>query len=431
MSVQPDPEDLNINSAKLAQQNERVLSAQEKAKQEADEDEALENFANAFKGKPIPDDWEPNSHPYFMSDLEREMQAGNPYVDAFQQLLYEDPPEEIAENKKQQGNDALKRGPKYYDDAIKCYTAAIDAGSSDNKANAVYYSNRAAVQLLKRNFGKVIEDCESALKLDAGNVKAYFRCSKAMLGLHKYTQAMEKMEAGLKVDGENKELKKMLEETRKKHQQQQDEVKKKEQAKAKAMVAESSKSRAARKAIEDRGIVMGESVYQGLSGGQNVESKVDEEGHLHWPVLVVYPEFDQSDFLQDVHELAAVADTIALLFDPSQPPPDWDQGRKYTTSSVRVYYASYACKELSTGKKKVESDEDFIGSLLSGSDRKGKAEEYARADKSKYIEVDLTKSLVEVLQQEGHVVPGFPVFHVVVRDSVFERHFLAKGPTEF
>eukprot|EP00961_Rhodomonas_salina_P085077 1142377-Rhodomonas_salina.3 len=80
MSVQPDPEDLNINSAKLAQQNERVLSAREKAKQEADEDEALENFANAFKGKPIPDDWEPNSHPYFMSDLEREMQAGNPFV---------------------------------------------------------------------------------------------------------------------------------------------------------------------------------------------------------------------------------------------------------------------------------------------------------------------------------------------------------------
>lgn len=82
-----------------------------------------------------------------------------------QQLLYEDPPEMIAENKKSQGNDALKRGPKYYDDAIKCYTAAIEAKSSDNKANAVYYSNRAAVQVCKCCWREEFGGCR-ALKCD-------------------------------------------------------------------------------------------------------------------------------------------------------------------------------------------------------------------------------------------------------------------------
>lgn len=49
-------------------------------------------------------------------------------------------------------------------------------------------------QLLKRNFGKVIEDCEAAIKLDSENVKAYFRASKALLGLHRYPAAIEKIE---------------------------------------------------------------------------------------------------------------------------------------------------------------------------------------------------------------------------------------------
>ena len=58
-------------------------------------------------------------------------------------------------------------------------------------------------------------------------------------------------------------------------------------------------------------------------------------------MLVVYDEFDQSDYLQDVDEAAAVVDVLAMLFDPSQPPPDWDPTRRYSAQSVSVYFASY------------------------------------------------------------------------------------------
>eukprot|EP00286_Rhodomonas_abbreviata_P009667 CAMPEP_0181336852 /NCGR_PEP_ID=MMETSP1101-20121128/27667_1 /TAXON_ID=46948 /ORGANISM="Rhodomonas abbreviata, Strain Caron Lab Isolate" /LENGTH=428 /DNA_ID=CAMNT_0023447229 /DNA_START=9 /DNA_END=1296 /DNA_ORIENTATION=- len=420
-----DPEDYNLNSGALDRQNESVLSAQERARRDQEDEEALERIAQAYRGKPVPEDWDPNSHPYFMTDIDAEIAKGNPFVEGFQQLLYEDPPEVIAENKKTQGNDALKRGPKYYDDAIKLYTSAIDAGSSDAKANAVYYSNRAAVQLLKRNYGKVVEDTDAALKLDPANVKSYFRAGKALAALYKWQLAIQKFEDGLKVDPENKDMKKLLEETKKKHAAQQQEVKKKEMEKAKSLVADSSKTRAARKAIEERGVTLGEAV-----GGQNVDASVDDNGHIHWPVLVVYDEFDQSDFVQDVHEGTTVEEIMQMIFDPSQPPPDWDVERRYKVESVRVYYATHQCKELATGKKKVKSDEDFIGSLLAGSDRKDAADDYARASKSQYVVARNTKALCEVLVEEGHVVPGFPVLHVVCKDSVFERHFLEKGPAE-
>jgi hypothetical protein len=36
---------------------------------------------------------------------------------------------------------------------------------------SIYFSNRAAVQLLKGNFGHCARDCLEALKLDGGNLK--------------------------------------------------------------------------------------------------------------------------------------------------------------------------------------------------------------------------------------------------------------------
>ena len=65
---------------------------------------------------------------------------------------------------------------------------------------------RAAVQLLKKNYGKVVEDCEQALKLQPGNIKAYFRAARACNGLHKYPRALEFCEEGLRRDPGNAEL---------------------------------------------------------------------------------------------------------------------------------------------------------------------------------------------------------------------------------
>lgn len=40
---------------------------------------------------------------------------------------------------------------------------------------------------------------------------------------------------------------------------------------------------------------------------------VDAEGHMHWPVLLMYPETGQQDIIEDWHEQQAVADHLDVV----------------------------------------------------------------------------------------------------------------------
>ncbi len=46
------------------------------------------------------------------------------------------------------------------------YTEGINQKSKDAKINAKLHCNRAAINMKLKNYGKVIEDCKSALKYD-------------------------------------------------------------------------------------------------------------------------------------------------------------------------------------------------------------------------------------------------------------------------
>jgi hypothetical protein len=51
--------------------------------------------------------------------------------------------------------------------------------------------------IIAENYGRVIEDCKQAIKLDADNIKAYWRAAKASLALHKLPEAIEFCNGGL------------------------------------------------------------------------------------------------------------------------------------------------------------------------------------------------------------------------------------------
>lgn len=136
--------------------------------------------------------------------------GSNDYFDALQQLIYEDPPEFVAEGFKNKGNEALKQGRRAWKDAHLFYTQGIDVNCSDNNLNSILYSNRAHVQLLrstrfhslfwvwksdplssffcKENFRSTIEDCIKAIEFNSNNVKAHFRAAKAATELSKWDQ---------------------------------------------------------------------------------------------------------------------------------------------------------------------------------------------------------------------------------------------------
>lgn len=52
--------------------------------------------------------------------------------------------------------------------------------------------------------------------------------------------------------------------------------------------------------MEKRGIKLGEASYQELTGVK--KPKLDDQGVLHWPVLLLYPEVMSSDFIEDFPE---------------------------------------------------------------------------------------------------------------------------------
>lgn len=88
--------------------------------------------------------------PLFMDSLPKE-RSDNPDIAALQSLADEETKEERAEHFKESGNECMTRtGLKYWDSAIEFYTRAIQCGSSNLDNVSVYFSNRAAVQMLKK-----------------------------------------------------------------------------------------------------------------------------------------------------------------------------------------------------------------------------------------------------------------------------------------
>jgi hypothetical protein len=54
---------------------------------------------------------------------------------------------------------------------------------------------------------------------------------------------------------------------------------------------------------------------------------------LQWPVIFLYPEYGQTDFIEAFHENSAFDDHLDLMFSES---PSWDSHKKYTKKSLRV-----------------------------------------------------------------------------------------------
>jgi len=103
---------------------------------------------------------------------------------------------------KLEGNEAFKAGR--IDEAVTKYTQAIQrCGGNDEKSNGVradLYANRAACYVQLYEPSKVRADCDAALALQPGHIKALLRRGQALEALEKYRQALEDFEAVLRVE---------------------------------------------------------------------------------------------------------------------------------------------------------------------------------------------------------------------------------------
>jgi len=301
--------------------------------------------------------------PLFMDKLPEDPST-NPGLSAISSLIYDhSTPEERAENFKEEANRLFRLKKKeYYQDAIKYYTRAIDEHLSDPLKNSVYYSNRAAVNLLLGNFGKVISDCDVAISLDPSNIKSYFRASTASLGLDKLEAALDYCDRALLI-GNNPEIQKQRDKVLDKIDKMQKIKQKEQEAKEKKRNEEESIFQN----LKLRNIVMGEPLFDMMNQYTPYTSEktnrfvtADQRGMLHWSVLFLYEEHHQSDFIQDFCELDTIGDHLRVMFPASQKRLDnlsagsqnevafaqWDLEKKYVCDSIEIYIQTNSVRPL-------------------------------------------------------------------------------------
>mmetsp|Transcript_14843 Transcript_14843/g.17175 ORF Transcript_14843/g.17175 Transcript_14843/m.17175 type:complete len:179 (-) Transcript_14843:27-563(-) len=139
--------------------------------------------------------------------------------------------------------------------------------------------------------------------------------------------------------------------------------------------------------IKKCGIKMGKKLHY-LPEDIGAQIYIDGYNIIHFPVILLYEEFMQSDFIQDFPMNTTFREQLSIVL--SQPAP-WDPDHRYKLDAVDIFFETNISEPVDPKQKVVESDD-------------------------RYTKVDLDSNLLSVLQDSAHIVPQYPIFVVVARD---------------
>ncbi|KAM3184005.1 hypothetical protein ACTXT7_009249 [Hymenolepis weldensis] len=307
------------------------------------------------------------SHPFFAKTAED--MEGHPAYEALRALKYEsEDPNANAEAYKEEGNYYVKK--KEYEKAVLAYSGGINAEPLDKKLLAILYTNRgianglciynkrtnscpqdffpSALKLKLRvltwflasveNYGSSVKDCKSAIKINPTHIKAYVQAVKSLLILSKASEALEMCETGLQVDPENATLTELKQKASDLNASFEAQIEKRKNEKAEQI----GKLTNVFNNLKKRNITIDfKQPPMGLPEHAGVQISFDAMNLIHWPVLIIYPEFGQTDFIQDVGEFLTLRECLKHVLTPENPPP-WDKEKDYTTDmkDLEVYFES-------------------------------------------------------------------------------------------
>lgn len=364
-------------------------------------------------GRPAYLDKDLQEFPLFLDKLPKEA-SDNPDIAALQALAAEETPEERAEHFKNSGNECMQHGgPKWWDDAIEYYTRAIQCGSRDYPKVSIYFSNRAAVQILKKNWGHAARDCLEALELDPGNVKAMYRASKSYYELRKLPEALKylRMAMAKARTAQLVELEKDIARRMRKERL-------KDEKRNKEMEDTMEKELDRSKTLRERGYrFSNDDIYEAkermdqygckISLEENQDPRTGKtEMEVTMPVVIVYPQSRQSDFVQQWNEKLFIRDMLEMLLKEGAGAGgrDWDQ------------WGLYSAKEVGNMCVYVKTNDRF--------------DTY---EKQEWVRVKLSSTLQEAITCHPNyiipVVPVFFVFHVNFKNTFFEKECQAQWGT--
>jgi len=371
------------------------------------------------------ENWEEKmmEHPMFVTQDAIDKGEVSPVIQGLADLKYseeDNSPLELAENYREDGNFNFKC--KKYRYATISYTEGLkhalrekqDKAAAD-AMKAKLLNNRAASQFFLKNYRSALLDCRLTLKYQPDHLKAILRGVQCCFHLKRYEEAIQVCDHGLlkvpdlEASGKRTELK----ESRSKAEKLKKEVERNARREAAARKKREREHADLLTLIKARGVKVithkvEEDTMKETWDLDDLEPthpaalnkrvhlvQEEDQALLVWPVLFLYPEFGETDFIQEFVENEQFSDHLEMMFGDLDARPGWDAGPnpKYIPSTINVYFE----------------------------------DKYTRPAWPKMVPVDKGWSLAKALRHEGfRVVGGTPCFILVVAGSKFETEYLKK-----
>lgn len=276
-----------------------------------------------------------------------------PEFQALQSLLYEGEPEEIAQNFLNHGNESLKasndlKGEPFklkIADAMNCYSEGIAQNCKDSKINYELHLGMAKAEMSLKNYGKLKEQVELAIKFKE-TAEIFYLGAWSRFHVNKWQECIDFCKKALILDENHKEAKsfmayalgEMMKE--KKKMDEMALINKLEEAKKLELFSE----------IQKYGIKVGKQLHY-LPQDIGASLYLDDYNVLHFPVIILYDEFMQCDFIQDFPMDSTFEEQLKIVLEHPAP---WDPEHRYKLKSVDVFYETNITEPLSAADKVVE-----------------------------------------------------------------------------
>lgn len=240
----------------------------------------------------------------------------------------------------------------------------------------------ARSNMLLKNYGKVKQEVDQALK-HKQTAAAYHYGAISRFHTEKWQDWVDYCKDALKLEENHKQCKELM-----KHSLTEI-MKEKQKMNEMSLInqLEEAKKQKLFNDIKKYGIKIGKKLHF-LPQDIGASLYIDDYNVLHFPVILLYDEFMQSDFIQDFPANSTFREQLAVVL--SQPAP-WDPSHRYTLDNVEVYFETNMSEPLDSREVVVESDK-------------------------KYKKVNLDSDLLSVLQEKTHIVPQYPIFILVAKD---------------
>lgn len=328
------------------------------------------------------DSWTPDNfqekmaeHPFFTPFVQDCHSADvevpdNPLTEGLAQLKFSpdhNSPQEMAQNYKEEGVHHFKY--KRYRLAVSSFSEGLRAKCTDSELLAQLLNNRAAAHYRLGNFRAAIRDCEQAITLKPGYRKAIARAAESADRLGLWDELVRWADMGLGLDPDDS----FFVELRLAAIHEQNKVERITRKKTAEENKRLLQMKQLLEVIEEHGVTLEprdmETVPTEDKDGSKLSpaekelaslpdltpshpsaqgSKVHQNkaGDLVWPVLLLYPEYQLTDFIQHFNEKHTFVEQLEVVFGEGSPPAPWDKQRQYSLPRLALYFEDRANNKL-------------------------------------------------------------------------------------